>query len=216
MATVTIDISEYDMLRNGKEQAEAEVKALKEDIKGLKDKSRVIVTTVIKKAVSDWGSYYPTSELQTVSTSTQLTGFDDVELMVREKLTKDIQADLDAERIALKTSRRIYEEKQASMKSDFKKQFDEKEKELNEEFGKKERAYNQKIEKLGQEVTDSAAKIKKYQEILQKICKIPAWIRRLFGGAELSNLNFNEDSWTYTYRGKGKEPWPSDNRFDAM
>lgn len=45
MATVTLDSSEYDMLRENKKKAEEEVKELKETLKGLKDKSRVILTT---------------------------------------------------------------------------------------------------------------------------------------------------------------------------
>lgn len=45
MATVQVDLSEYDMLRKAKDKAEKRVKELEEDIKGLKDKSRVILTT---------------------------------------------------------------------------------------------------------------------------------------------------------------------------
>lgn len=192
MATVTIDITEYDMLRNGKEQAEAEVRALKKDIEGLKDKSRVIVTTVIKQRKErSWGDrLYPGWDLETISTSSQFTGFDDVETMVREKLTKNIQEDLDAERLALKETRKLYEEERSTLESDLEKQFDKKEKDLNEEFGKKERAYNQKIEELGQEVADRVTKIKKYQETLVEISKIPGWIRKLFG-VKLQNLTLS-------------------------
>lgn len=45
MAMVQVDLSEYDMLREAKNKAEEEVKELKETLKGLKDKSRVILTT---------------------------------------------------------------------------------------------------------------------------------------------------------------------------
>lgn len=45
MATVTLDSSEYDMLRENKKKAEEEVKELKGILKDLKDKSRVILTT---------------------------------------------------------------------------------------------------------------------------------------------------------------------------
>lgn len=48
MATVQVDLSEYDMLREAKDKAEKRVKELEEDIKGLKDKSRVILTTQYK------------------------------------------------------------------------------------------------------------------------------------------------------------------------
>lgn len=45
MAMVQVDLSEYDMLRETKKKAEKEVEELKETLKGLKDKSRVILTT---------------------------------------------------------------------------------------------------------------------------------------------------------------------------
>lgn len=45
MATVQIDLSEYDILRESKNKAEEEVKTLKETLKGLENKSRVILTT---------------------------------------------------------------------------------------------------------------------------------------------------------------------------
>ena len=54
MAEVKVDISEYDMLRDGKNKAEQEVKELKETIKGLKDKSRVVLTT--KTVIKDINS----------------------------------------------------------------------------------------------------------------------------------------------------------------
>lgn len=48
MAMVQVDLSEYDMLREAKDKAEKRVKELEEDIKGLKDKSRVIIHTKYK------------------------------------------------------------------------------------------------------------------------------------------------------------------------
>lgn len=45
MAMVQVDLSEYDMLREAKKKAEKEVEELKETVKGLEDKSRVILTT---------------------------------------------------------------------------------------------------------------------------------------------------------------------------
>lgn len=48
MAEVRVDLFEYDMLREAKDKAEKEVKELKETVKGLKDKSRVILTTKYK------------------------------------------------------------------------------------------------------------------------------------------------------------------------
>lgn len=45
MAMVQVDLSEYDMLREAKRKAEEEVSELKKTIRGLKDKSRVVLTT---------------------------------------------------------------------------------------------------------------------------------------------------------------------------
>lgn len=45
MATVQVDLSEYDTLREAKNKAEKRVEELKETIKGLENKSRVILTT---------------------------------------------------------------------------------------------------------------------------------------------------------------------------
>lgn len=48
MAEVRVDLSEYDMLREAKNEAEKEVEELKETVKSLKNKSRVILTTRYK------------------------------------------------------------------------------------------------------------------------------------------------------------------------
>ena len=46
MATVHINLTEYDALRNSKVVLEREIEALKEDIRALKDNSKVIVRTI--------------------------------------------------------------------------------------------------------------------------------------------------------------------------
>jgi regulator of replication initiation timing len=46
MATVHINLTEYDALRNSKVALEKEIEALKEDIRALKDSSKVIVRTI--------------------------------------------------------------------------------------------------------------------------------------------------------------------------
>lgn len=174
MATVTIDISEYDMLRNGKEQAEAEVKTLREDIKGLKDKSRVIITTITK--VVQKGNWY-TGEpktVKTVSESTQFTGFDDIEFEIREKLTKKVQKELDERLSFLETARKDYEEERTALEPGF-----EKEKaELIEKF-EKEKA---ELERDRKELQYSRQEIlEKREKIQANLDKIPDWIQRLFG-----------------------------------
>lgn len=48
MATVQVDLSEYDMLREAKNKAEAEVKELRNTIQGIENNSRVIIKTAYK------------------------------------------------------------------------------------------------------------------------------------------------------------------------
>ena len=93
MSTVPIDISEYDMLRNGKEQAEAK---------------------------GDW--YIGNPDTVAVSESTQFTGFDDIEFEIREKLTKKVQEELDERLQSLETARKCYEEDRATLKPKFEKE----------------------------------------------------------------------------------------------
>lgn len=173
MATVTIDISEYDMLRNGKEQAEAEVKALKEDIKGLKDKSRVIITTItrsLEKSYEMWG--HP--EMKTVSESTQYTGFDDIEFEIREKLTKKVQKELDERLSFLETARTHYEEERTALKPGF-----EKEKaDLIEKFEKEKAELKKDCSELELSLEEI---LRKREKIQANLDKIPGWIQRLFG-----------------------------------
>lgn len=182
MATVTIDISEYDMLRNGKEQAEAEVKTLKEDIKGLKDKSRVIVTTITKvKERSEYSLLYGCESERTISTSesTQLTGFDDIEFEIREKLTKKVQKELDERLKFLEQARKNYEEERASLEPDLKEKFEEDKSKLAQDYEKKLTLLQNFNETLKSEIHDLwRPRLERAQENLNKI---PNWIQKLFG-----------------------------------
>ena len=174
MATVTIDISEYDMLRNGKEQAEAEVKALKEDIKGLKDKSRVIITTITQSFEKDYYEMWEQPRLKTVSESTQFTGFDDIEFEIREKLTKKVQKELDEQLASLEIARKAYEEKCDDLEPEF-----EKEKtDLIEKFEKEKAELKKDCGELELSIKEILEKREKIQTNLDKI---PNWIQRLFG-----------------------------------
>lgn len=180
MATVTIDISEYDMLRNGKEQAEAEVKTLKEDIKGLKDKSRVIITTITKVkerfSLSLYGDEYKTTS---TSESTQFTNFDDIEFEIREKLTKKVQKELDEQREFLEQARKNYEEERASLEPDLKKKFEEDKNELVRKHDKELALKDNTIGTYSNEIQNFwRPELEKAQENLNKI---PNWIKKLFG-----------------------------------
>lgn len=178
MATVTIDISEYDMLRNGKEQAEAEVKTLKEDIKGLKDKSRVIITT-ITKVRDKFSLYMDGDKTVSVSESTQFTGFDDIEFEIREKLTKKVQKELDEQREFLEQARKNYEEERASLEPDLKKKFEEDKNELIRKHDKELALKDNTIGTYSNEIQNFwRPELEKAQENLNKI---PNWIKKLFG-----------------------------------
>lgn len=182
MATVTIDISEYDMLRNGKEQAEAEVKTLKEDIKGLKDKSRVIITTITKvKERSTYDPLYDYRPGQIISTSesTQFTGFNDIEFEIREKLTKKVQKELDEQREFLEQARKYYEKERASLEPDLKKKFEEDKNELIQKHDKELALKDNTIGTYSNEIQNFwRPELEKAQENLNKI---PNWIKKLFG-----------------------------------
>ena len=182
MATVTIDISEYDMLRNGKEQAEAEVKTLKEDIKGLKDKSRVIITTITKikeKPGYDLYGCYKPGQTTSISESTQFTGFDDIEFEIREKLTKKVQKELDELQESLDQARKSYEERRASLEPDLKNKFEEDKYGLIQEYEKKLNVRDKTIDSLNTYIsTHCRPELEKAQENLGRI---PNWIKKLFG-----------------------------------
>lgn len=115
MAMVQVDLSEYDMLREAKIKAEEEVKELKETIKGLKDKSRVIIQTKYKYHTIDTGKiaselrYSDTYNILNIKNiidrnlrtqtmegfngeydSNQYIGFDDVAAKVEAHYKKDI------------------------------------------------------------------------------------------------------------------------------
>lgn len=181
MATVTIDISEYDMLRNGKEQAEAEVKSLKEDIKGLKDKSRVIVTTITKVKEKPIFNLYDYKEGLIISTSesTQFIGFDDIEFGIREKLTKKVQEELDEHRKFLEQARKYYEEKRASLEPDLKRKFEEDKNKLIQEHAKELECAKQSTNFYINQIDNLwRPELEKAQGNLDKI---PNWIQKLFG-----------------------------------
>lgn len=84
MAMVQVDLSEYDMLREAKNKAEKRVEELESDIKGLKDKSRVIIQTRYKIRTYSYNIQEIASRLMKKINFESYISIDDVERILQE------------------------------------------------------------------------------------------------------------------------------------
>lgn len=84
MAMVQVDLSEYDMLREAKNKAETRVKELEDEIKGLKDKSRVIIQTRYKVRTYSYNMQEIASKLKRKINIESYVSIDDVERILQE------------------------------------------------------------------------------------------------------------------------------------
>lgn len=203
MAKVTVDISEYDALREAKAQAEQEVKELKETIKDLKKGSKVIFYTKYVRGDVDGAIRYIRSKCASISypdhliiTNTlnnlfgreprdtyQYINFKDVEAQVEAGISKQKKKELEDairyyERAALE-----YETKNAG---------------LEEEYQKQKKAYEDaskfQIDKLNEEIkhlNDRIAELKKSKD--EKIAELIKQIDE--AGIKLSELKDNRKNW---------------------
>lgn len=187
MPTVQVDLSEYDMLRENKKKAEEEVKDLKETIKGLKDKSRVVLQTKFKyhsidtyriaSAIKHSMNYNLSlsveciasiinTNLATVSAlsgeydSCQYIGFDDVKFRVEEHYKKEIdKAITDYE-----DSKRDYYRLKDSVEERIKKEY-------SNMLDKLEKEKKNLIEKHEEDIKSKDEEIKVLQERLTELSK---------------------------------------------
>ena len=203
MAKVTVDISEYDALREAKAQAEQEVKELKETIKDLKKGSKVIFYTKYVRGDVDGAIRYIRSKCASISypdhliiTNTlnnlfggeprdtyQYINFKDVEAQVEAGISEQKKKELEDairyyERAALE-----YETKNAG---------------LEEEYQKQKKAYEDaskfQIDKLNEEIkylNDRIAELKKSKD--EKIAELIKQIDE--AGIKLSELKDNRKNW---------------------
>lgn len=84
MAMVQVDLSEYDMLRETKNKAEKRVEELEDEIKGLKDKSRVIIQTRCKVKTYAYNMQEIASKLMRKINFESYISTDDVERILHE------------------------------------------------------------------------------------------------------------------------------------
>lgn len=157
MATVNVDLSEYDMLRQAKNKAEKEVEELKETIKGLESKSRVIIRSVpanlsaedvinnfnILRSSNYMGGYSGTRELLKMSieralrskvVSSQYINFDDIKLSIEEKIDKEYRESMDASKRSYDIAATSYYNKEKSLEKDFEEKYKNKLKEKDNEI----------------------------------------------------------------------------------
>ena len=203
MAKVTVDISEYDALREAKAQAEQEVKELKETIKDLKKGSKVIfqtkyirgdVNAAIRHIRSKCASISYPDHLIITTTLNNLFGgeprdtyqyinFKDVEAQVKAGISEQKKRELEDAIEYYKKAAQEYETKNAG---------------LEEEYQKQKKAYEDasklQIDKLNEEIkylNDRIAELKKSRN--EKIAELEAQIDE--AEAKLSDLGAKKRGW---------------------
>lgn len=203
MAKVTVDISEYDALREAKAQAEQEVKELKETIKDLKKGSKVIFYTKYVRGDVDGTIRYIRSKCASISypdfliiTNTlnhlfggeprdtyQYINFKDVEAQVEAGISGQKKKELeDAIRYYEKAALE-YETKNAGLEEEYQKQ-----KEAYENASKLQ------IDKLNEEIkhlNDRIAELSKSRK--ERIAKLETQIYA--AEAKLSDLGARKKGW---------------------
>lgn len=203
MAKVTVDISEYDALREAKAQAEQEVKELKETIKDLKKGSKVIFQTKYVRGDVNAATRYIRSKCSAISygdyliitnilnsffggeprDTFQYINFKDVEAQVEAGISGQKKKELeDAIRYYEKAALE-YETKNASLEEEYQKQ-----KEAYENASKLQ------IDKLNEEIkylNDRIAELEKSRN--EKIAELEAQIDE--AEAKLSDLGAKKKGW---------------------
>lgn len=203
MAKVTVDISEYDALREAKAQAEQEVKNLKETIKDLKKGSKVIFQTKYVRGDVNYALRYIKAKCPNISyidysaienilnnffggeprNTFQYINFKDIEAQVEAGISEQKKKELEDairyyEKVALE-----YETKNASLEEEYQKQ-----KEAYENTSKLQ------MDKLNEEIkylNDRIAELKKSRN--EKIAELEAQIDE--AEAKLSDLGARKKGW---------------------
>lgn len=203
MAQVTIDISEYDGLREAKAKAEQEVKELKETIKDLKKGSKVIFQTKYVRGDVNAATRYIRSKCTSVSFTDHLVisgvlenffggeprdtfqyiNFKDVEAQVEAGISEKKKKELEDSIEYYKKAAQKYEIKNAGLEEEYQKQ-----KEAYENASKLQ------IDKLNEEIkylNDRIAELKKSRN--EKIAELEAQIDE--AEAKLSDLGARKKGW---------------------
>lgn len=180
MAKVTVDISEYDSLRNGLKTAEQTIKELKETIKDLKKGSKVIFQTKYVRGDVNAATRYIRSKCASISLTNHLTisgvlenffggeprdtfqyiNFKDVEAQVEAGISEQKKKELEDSIEYYKKAAQEYETKNTGLEEEYQKQ-----KEAYENASKLQ------IDKLNEEIkypNDRIAELKKSRN--EKLC----------------------------------------------
>lgn len=199
MATVNVDYSEFETLKNRVKELEETVKEKDKTIASLKDGSRVIIRKEVQIEYErfsdpfrrmrgiDKDPLYSQDEKprRTVETSESYVGFEDVRLKVEEHMKDEVKRSIqqrDESRANYDSSVQKYKEKE--------KKLDDKEKSLNDKYAKKEAAliseYKEKEEALEAAYLDKGKAYKRQLEADYKSYKNQA------GRLPLINKNAKE------------------------
>lgn len=199
MATVNVDYSEFETLKNRVKELEETVKEKDKTIASLKDGSRVIIRKEVQIEYERFSDpfrrmrgiekdpLYSQDEKprRTVETSESYVGFEDVRLKVEEHMKDEVKRSIqqrDESRANYDSSVQKYKEKE--------KKLDDKEKSLNDKYAKKEAAliseYKEKKEALEAAYLDKGKAYKRQLEADYKSYKNQA------GRLPLINKNAKE------------------------
>ena len=103
MATLHIELSEYDAMRNRNKELEERVKQLEEELKGCKDGSRVIIRKVMEQKEAGRFSYYDhlqgrpiygSEQSKEIVVSENYINFEDVREKIEDKMKDAIEASI--------------------------------------------------------------------------------------------------------------------------
>lgn len=203
MAKVTVDISEYDALREAKAKAEKEVEELKETIKDLKKGSKVIFQTKYIRGDVEAAIRYIRSgcfglsyaDCSTISSALrnffggepkdtyQYVNFKDIETQVWEGISEQKKKELEDSIAYYRKAAQEYETKNAGLEEEYQEQ-----KEAYENTSKLQ------IDKLNEEIkylNNRIAELKKSKN--ERIAELVAQIDE--AEAKLSDLGVKKKSW---------------------
>lgn len=176
MAVVNVDLSEYDAIRKRNSELEEQVKELKKLNESLKGGSKVILrketTSLFYKPLTLWDDYEDDEpQRKTIESSESYINFEDVRLKVEQAMQDEVKRsihDRDCERQAYVNGRDKLEDEYNGMMAYLKKTYEKKEKDLEEEYHRKECDFGAeklrilnllpKINKLATELHDDLVK----------------------------------------------------------
>ena len=161
MATVNVDLSEYDAIRKRNSELEEQVKELKKLNDSLKQGAKVILrkeTVVIERFFRERSFYddirgLPTEDdkykenKRTLEPSESYVNFEDVRLKVENAMQDEVKRsiyDRDCERRAYADEKNKLDGKYNGMKADLKKTYEQKKKDLEAAYQDKERDLREK------------------------------------------------------------------------